>query len=77
MFYLDSFNYQVTGPENGRRWVFVHGLMGYSANWRKIISGLEATERILSFDQRGHGRSWKPSEGYAPEDYSEDILKIT
>jgi pimeloyl-ACP methyl ester carboxylesterase len=77
MFYLDLYNYQITGPENGRRWVFVHGLMGYGANWRKIVSGLESTERVLVFDQRGHGRSQKPAEGYAPEDYSEDILKIT
>ncbi|HEY8271574.1 MAG TPA: alpha/beta hydrolase [Pseudobdellovibrionaceae bacterium] len=77
MFYLDLYNYQIIGPENGRRWVFVHGLMGYGANWRKIISSLESTERVLCFDQRGHGRSQKPAEGYTPEDYSEDILKIT
>src|SRR5437868_8404963 len=77
MSYLDLYNYQITGPENGRRWVFVHGLMGYGANWRKIVSGLEATERVLVFDQRGHGRSQKPADGYTPEDYSGDILKIS
>jgi pimeloyl-ACP methyl ester carboxylesterase len=77
MKYLDLYNYQLTGPENGRKWVFVHGLMGYGANWRKIISGLEASERVLTFDQRGHGRSQKPATGYTPEDYSEDIFKIT
>jgi esterase len=77
MSYLDSFHYQITGPENGRRWVFVHGLMGYSNNWRKIASGLEATERVLVFDQRGHGRSHKPETGYSPEDYSGDIHRIT
>jgi len=77
MSFLDSFHYQITGPENGRRWVFVHGLMGYSANWRKIVSGLEATERVLVFDQRGHGRSHKPEMGYSPEDYSGDIFRLT
>lgn len=77
MSYLDLYNYQLTGPENGRRWVFVHGLMGYGANWRKIISGLESTERVLAYDQRGHGRSQKPVTGYTPEDYADDILKIT
>ncbi len=77
MSYLDLFNYQLTGPENGRRWVFIHGLMGYGANWRRIVSGLESTERVLVYDQRGHGRSQKPESGYAPEDYSEDIYKIT
>ncbi len=77
MSYLDLFHYQLTGPEVGRRWVFVHGLMGYSNNWRKIASGLEATERVFVYDQRGHGRSMKPVTGYAPEDYSDDLYKIT
>jgi len=77
MNYLDLYNYQLTGPETGRKWVFVHGLMGYGANWRKIISGLESTERVLAYDQRGHGRSQKPASGYAPEDYADDIFKLT
>lgn len=75
--YLSQFNHQLTGPESGRRWVFLHGLMGYGLNWRKIISNLETTERILSFDQRGHGRSIKPQTGYAPSDYAEDLYLIT
>jgi len=77
MSYLDLFHYCLTGPEKGRRWVFVHGLMGYSNNWRKIISGLEVTERVFVYDQRGHGRSIKPATGYAPEDYSEDLYTLT
>lgn len=77
MSHLDLFHHQITGPENGRRWVFVHGLMGYGANWRKIASALEGTERILTYDQRGHGRSMKPDSGYAPEDYAEDLNQIT
>lgn len=76
MSYLDNFYHHFYGPEEGRRWVFVHGLMGYGANWRKIISGLEETERCLTFDQRGHGRSFHPSQGYGPEDYADDLLKI-
>lgn len=76
MAYLDQFHFQISGPIEGRRWVFLHGLMGYGANWRKIISGLEATERCLAYDQRGHGRSFQPESGYAPEDYADDLLKI-
>jgi esterase len=77
MSHLELFHHQITGPENGRRWVFVHGLMGYSANWRKIVSGLESSERVLVYDQRGHGRSIKPETGYSPEDYAEDLHLIT
>ncbi len=75
--YLSQFNYQLLGPETGRRWVFLHGLMGYGLNWRSIAKGLEKTERVLIFDQRGHGRSWKPLTGYAPEDFADDLYLIT
>lgn len=74
--YLSRFHYQLYGPENGRKWVFLHGLMGYASNWRKIVSGM-ASERVLTFDQRGHGRSWKPLTGYATEDYADDLQQIT
>lgn len=75
--YLSRFNYQLSGEESGRKWVFLHGLMGYGSNWRKIVSGLSTSERVLTFDQRGHGRSWKPHTGYAPMDYAEDLFLIT
>lgn len=50
--------------------------MGFSGNWRKIISSIDGTERCLSYDQRGHGRSIKPATGYAPEDYAKDLSGI-
>lgn len=74
--YISQFNYQLFGPEDGRKWVFLHGLMGYGLNWRRIVTGLQQTERVLIFDQRGHGKSWKPQTGYAPEDYAEDLYLI-
>lgn len=74
--YLSQFNYQITGPENGRKWVFLHGLMGYALNWRRIIKSIEDTERVLVFDQRGHGKSWSPETGYAPEDFADDLFLI-
>lgn len=76
MVYLSQFNHQIYGPESGRKWIFIHGLMGYGQNWRRIISDLEKTERCLAYDQRGHGRSLKPDSGYTPEDYAEDLKNI-
>ncbi len=75
--YLENFNYQILGPERGRRWVFLHGLMGSLVNWKKIVSSLNATERTLIFDQRGHGKSFQPATGYSPEDYADDLFLIT
>jgi esterase len=73
---LADFHCQISGPEQGRRWVFLHGLMGFSNNWGKIIAALKDTERCLTYDQRGHGRSIKPATGYGPEDYGNDLLEI-
>lgn len=73
---LKDFHHQFYGPENGRRWVFLHGLMGFLNNWRKVVMGLETTERCLVYDQRGHGRSFHPTDGYAPENYAQDLKDI-
>ena len=76
MSYLEQFHHKITGPEKGPRLVFLHGLMGYWANWRGIISAFEKDYRILAYDQRGHGRSMKPQSGYGPEEYAEDLRLI-
>jgi Predicted hydrolases or acyltransferases (alpha/beta hydrolase superfamily) len=76
MAYLDNFNYKISGPATGRRWVFLHGLMGYGQNWARITSALEVTEQCLVYDQRGHGKSFQPQDGYAPEDYADDLKLI-
>lgn len=76
MSYLNNFYHQFYGPEEGRKWIFVHGLMGYGQNWRRIIAELEPTERCFAYDQRGHGRSFQPASGYAPEDYANDLRQI-
>lgn len=74
--YLSHFNYQITGPEDGRRWVFLHGLMGYGMNWRRIVKSIEDSERVLVYDQRGHGKSWQPLTGYQPQDFADDLFLI-
>jgi pimeloyl-ACP methyl ester carboxylesterase len=86
--YLAQFNYQFMRPAGKplgpndmhnpalRRFVFLHGLLGYGLNWRRIASGLEQDDIAFVFDQRGHGKSWKPLTGYAPEDYADDLELI-
>lgn len=79
--YLQQFNYQflngsVSSTSAPRNFVFLHGLMGYGANWRRIISGLNQSDTALIYDQRGHGKSIKPMTGYSPEDYADDLELI-
>lgn len=76
MSYLENFHYQILGPESGPKLVFLHGLLGSANNWRKITSSLKDQFHILIFDQRGHGRSFQPESGYAPEDYAGDLFRI-
>jgi esterase len=74
---LEKINYQVSGQPEGRRWVFVHGLMGFLNNWKRIVTDLSPTECCLTYDQRGHGKSFKPETGYAPEDFAQDLKDLT
>ncbi len=74
---LENINYSLTGNLQGRKWVFVHGMMGYLNNWHRIVTSLGPDECCLCYDQRGHGKSFKPLTGYAPEDYALDLKSLT
>lgn len=86
--YLDQFNYQIIKgggqgmtPDESRqpgltRVVFLHGLMGFGLNWRRIATNLGADCVSLLLDQRGHGKSFKPQSNYSPQDYAEDLELI-
>jgi pimeloyl-ACP methyl ester carboxylesterase len=47
--------------------------MGFAANWGKVWPQFQEERQILVFDQRGHGRSAKPTSGYGPADYADDL----
>lgn len=76
MKYLDRFHYQISGNPQGHKLVFLHGLMGSAANWLRIVPAFQAEFHILTFDQRGHGRSFHPADGYHPRDYAQDLKHI-
>lgn len=75
--HIDNFNYSILGTNTQQRVVFLHGLMAFSANWRKIANLLENQYQCLIYDQRGHGRSFKPETGYSLDILAEDLNKIT
>lgn len=55
--------------------VFIHGLLGWGLNWSPIIKHFEKDFHILTYDQRGHGRSFHPS-SYQVEDYAQDLYGL-
>ncbi|GAA1912094.1 alpha/beta hydrolase [Streptomyces sodiiphilus] len=52
-------------PEGSRRpgALLLHGLMGRASHWAGAARWLSARHRAIALDQRGHGRSDKPSDG--------------
>ncbi len=76
MRYLDNFYHQITGNPAGHKLVFLHGLMGSGSNWRSIAKAFEDRFHVLTFDQRGHGRSFRPRTGYHPRDFAQDLAHI-
>lgn len=73
---LSLFNYQILGDAANPKLVFLHGIMGFASNWRSIARQFEDQYQILLFDQRGHGKSFHPSTGYAAVDYAQDLINI-
>ncbi|MCK1796711.1 alpha/beta hydrolase [Streptomyces sp. XM4193] len=43
--------------------LLLHGLMGRASHWAQTARWLAERHRAVALDQRGHGRSEKPSEG--------------
>lgn len=73
---LDQFHHRITGNPAGHKLVFLHGLMGALNNWGRVTPAFEKDFQILTFDQRGHGRSFKPATGYAAKDFAMDLRMI-
>lgn len=81
--FVDQFFTQITGRDSpdSPAIVFLHGVMGYAMNWRKIAKVFEDRYRVLTFDARGHGRSVHGDVAsnpgsYSPEGMAEDLKKI-
>lgn len=75
---LNQLHYQILGESLGSRppLVFLHGLMGYGLNWKRIANAFQSSGQVLIFDQRGHGKSYHPETGYSPEDYADDLALL-
>src|SRR5262245_14826927 len=51
-------------PGEGPPIVLLHGLSSSSRIWDQVAARLSPRWRVVALDQRGHGRSEKPDEGY-------------
>lgn len=52
--------------------LFMHGITANAAIWDPILTDLADRFHVVSLDQRGHGHSDHPENGYSGADFSED-----
>jgi esterase len=53
--------------------VLLHGLRDQAHEWDPSAPALTPLGRVLAFDQRGHGESDIPADGFAPGDFAADL----
>jgi pimeloyl-ACP methyl ester carboxylesterase len=56
--------------------LLVHGWMGSSYHWRKVMPLLAERHRVVAIDARGYGESDKPYEGYDGRTIAEDLRQV-
>jgi pimeloyl-ACP methyl ester carboxylesterase len=71
-----SFHYRDWGG-SGQPVVLLHGLASTCHIWDMVAPILAQDCSVIALDQRGHGESAKPSEGYDFGSVSNDVLGIT
>lgn len=64
-------------PGEKRPFVLVHGLSSNLETWAAVARALAAAgHRVITLNQRGHGRSDKPQSGYDFATISEDLHRL-
>jgi len=66
--------YEVNG--SGLPLVLAHGGGGNLNQWAFQVPALALKYQVITYDNRGHGRSESPETGYSMEIFSEDILGL-
>ncbi|HEU4354679.1 MAG TPA: alpha/beta hydrolase, partial [Actinomycetota bacterium] len=56
--------------------LLLHGLASSSHIWDLVAPRLAPAHRVVAYDQRGHGRSGKPSSGYGFERTAADAVAV-
>jgi pimeloyl-ACP methyl ester carboxylesterase len=65
-----------TGPAGASPIVLAHGLSSNAHIWDAVAPRLAERHRVVALDQRGHGLSDKPDEGYAFESIVADLRAL-
>jgi pimeloyl-ACP methyl ester carboxylesterase len=64
------------GPEDGRAVLMLHGYSDSWVSYSRILPLLPVDWHVIVPDQRGHGDSARPMNGYAPADLARDAIQL-
>lgn len=68
-----TIHYQVQGPDAGEPVLLIHGYRASgSLNWASVMSTLAENYRVITIDNRGHGKSDKPED---PAAYGREMVR--
>ncbi|MGA1052198.1 MAG: alpha/beta fold hydrolase [Ilumatobacteraceae bacterium] len=71
---LHALHWEPTTEPTGRTWVLTHGLASNARLWDGVARRLaDRGHRVVTVDQRGHGRSSKPDTGYDVPTCADDL----
>jgi non-heme chloroperoxidase len=62
------------GDPAGPAVILLHGYSDSSFSWSAVLPLMPAAWHVLALDQRGHGDSDRPRDGYRLEDFAADVL---
>lgn len=69
-----ALEYAETGNSHGTPVIFLHGFTDSWKSYKSVATTLSSDVRALFISLRGHGESDKPATGYAPKNFTADIL---
>ena len=73
--YRQRFHYFAWGC-SGLPIVLLHGTGFHGYVWKPIAQGLSRDCQVLALDQRGHGESVKPEQGYGWQAFADDLYQL-
>jgi pimeloyl-ACP methyl ester carboxylesterase len=72
----DGVSLRYTERGTGRPVVFIHGWQGAAEQWHPAARALADDCRVVSYDQRGHGRSQDARSGWTVHRLADDLAQL-
>src|SRR6266545_3156736 len=66
--------YAEQGDPTGPAIILLHGYSDSWFSWSEVLPRLSPAYHVFALDQRGHGDSERPADGYGVSDFAADVL---